>query len=138
MTIKRYFSPSTVGFYSDDLHAEGAIPGDAVEITEDRWIELLREQESGKRIVAGVHRHPVAIDHVMTPEERQVSVLRQRDQHLQSTDGIVARHRDEVEDGGATTLTNEQFRALQSWRRALRDITTHPEFPNVSLPERPV
>ncbi|PXB70474.1 phage tail protein, partial [Pseudomonas aeruginosa] len=38
------------------------------------------------------------------------------------------RHRDEIEDG-ATTLTDEQYQTLQTYRRALRDWPESERFP---------
>lgn len=42
---------------------------------------------------------------------------------LAKTDAVVARHRDEKDMGGATTLTDAQFAALLKERQRLRDIT---------------
>ncbi len=44
-----------------------------------------------------------------------------RTAQLAATDGLVARDRDELEDGGGTTLTTEQYAELQTYRRELRD-----------------
>lgn len=131
--MSKFFSPSTCGFYSVDIHGKDAIPGDAFEITDDQWHELLREQAHGKKIMAGTHGGPVAIDPDPAP-----GLLVKRDTALRETDWLVARHRDEVElDPNQTTLTSEQYSALQGWRRALRNITSHPDFPRIDLPERP-
>ncbi|HBO7589400.1 TPA: phage tail protein [Pseudomonas aeruginosa] len=51
-----------------------------------------------------------------------------RDRQLDATDALVARHRDEIEDG-ATTLTGEQYQILQAYRRALRDWPESERFP---------
>lgn len=51
-----------------------------------------------------------------------------RDRQLDDTDALVARHRDEIEDG-ATTLTDEQYQTLQTYRRALRDWPDSERFP---------
>ena len=131
----KFYSKSTGGFYSTDIHdEETGIPADVVEISNERWQELLQEQSSGKQIVAAVNGQPIAIDRPVTAE----SVLLSRDQALRESDWLVARHRDEVEcEPNATTLTSDQYAALQSWRRALRNISSHPDFPNVTLPACP-
>jgi hypothetical protein len=42
---------------------------------------------------------------------------------------MVARDRDELEDGGGTTLTTDQYAQLQAYRRALRDWPQGSFFP---------
>nr|ALI59001.1 hypothetical protein CCBH4851_00298 [Pseudomonas aeruginosa] len=60
-----------------------------------------------------------------------------RDRQLDDTDALVARHRDEIEDG-ATTLTDEQYQTLQTYRRALRDWPESELFPQSEYrPARP-
>lgn len=132
--MAKFFSKSTGGFYSLDVHDKEAIPGDAFEITDEEWRDLLAQQERGMQIVAGTHGGPIVVE----PDPAQGLLVR-RDAALKDTDWLVARHRDEVElDPSQTTLTQEQYAALQSWRRTLRNITSHPSFPRVTLPERPV
>ncbi|MBL4981693.1 phage tail protein [Pseudomonas carnis] len=53
-----------------------------------------------------------------------------RDTQLLDTDGIINRHRDEVEGGGETTLTMEQYRSLQVYRQGLRNWPEAPIFPD--------
>jgi hypothetical protein len=60
-----------------------------------------------------------------------------RDRLLAVTDGLIARHRDEIDSGFVPTLTAEKFSALQSWRHALRSITRDPGFPDINLPLKP-
>jgi len=47
-----YYSPSTGGFYTPDIHGE-AIPDDAVKIPARRHLALLEGQGAGGEIVAG-------------------------------------------------------------------------------------
>lgn len=132
--MTKYYSRATGGFYSPDIHAKDSIPGDAFELTDEQWQELLREQATGKRIVAGTHGGPILVEPDPAP-----GLLIQRDTALRETDWLVARHRDEIEmDPNQTTLTPQQYSDLQQWRRSLRNITFHPDWPRLSLPERPV
>ena len=39
------------------------------------------------------------------------------------------RHRDQLDNGEATTLTEEQYQAWQAYRQALRDLPEQPGFP---------
>jgi hypothetical protein len=45
----------------------------------------------------------------------------QRNRLLAETDWIVTRHRDEKDEGGGTTLTVKQFKAVLAYRKALRN-----------------
>lgn len=133
--MAKLYSPSSRGFYDLDIHEEKSLPGDCVEITDEEWQGLLSAQSEGKEIVLGTHRRPVAVERTLTAED----ILFRRDQALSQSDWLIARHRDELElDPGRTTLTSEQYQALQLWRRQMRDLASHPDFPRVSLPERPV
>lgn len=56
-----YFSKTTLGFYSREIHGD-AIPSDAVEIAEERRLELLGEQALGKQIVGDASGHPILVE----------------------------------------------------------------------------
>ncbi|MFU2050600.1 hypothetical protein [Bordetella hinzii] len=64
------FSKSTGGFYSPDIHG-GAIPDDAVEITEQEYAALMDGQATGKVIVADSDGRPILANPTLTPEEIQ-------------------------------------------------------------------
>lgn len=132
--MAKFYSKSTGGFYSEDVHGKDGIPGDAFELTDEEWRALLDAQARGQQIVAGTHGGPIAVDRDPAP-----GLINQRDNALRATDWLVARHRDEMElDQHQTTLSADQYSALQSWRRDLRNLTTHPDFPRVTLPPCPV
>lgn len=58
---KRY-SPSTKGFYADDIHTEDQIPSDAVEVADDLYAALFAAQSQGKVITMGAAGLPIAVD----------------------------------------------------------------------------
>jgi hypothetical protein len=61
LVIQRYFSPGTLGFYSNEVNA-APVPPDAVVITEALWQFLLTENALGKTIVFDVPTQlPVAV-----------------------------------------------------------------------------
>jgi hypothetical protein len=132
--MSKFYSPSTRGFYFKDFHK--SIPGDAVEITDEEWQDLLNHQLKGKEIAMGIHGRPVAADHKPTPEGLKLM----RDRLLSASDWLVSRHRDELEVGwmDGTTLTPDQYGKLQQWRHVLRNIDKSPGFPDVALPPCPV
>lgn len=58
------------GFFRSDMHS---IPEDAVEITKEKWSELLGEQENGRTVVSGPDGFPVAED--LTLAEKKNNAL---------------------------------------------------------------
>ena len=58
--MRYYYSPSTRGFYIDQLHGD-AMPADCLEITQERYQQLLADQESGKTIQPSVDGTPEAV-----------------------------------------------------------------------------
>lgn len=74
--------------------------------------------------------YPVAIDPPPPDAEALAEAERAwRDAQLALTDPLVSRHRDEVEEGGSTTLAAEQYTELQAYRRQLRDWPQGEQFP---------
>lgn len=130
-----FASKSTGGFY--DASINPTMPDDVVEITAERHVELLAGQTEGKVIDFSPDSGPVLIDPPPPTFEAMAGIERHwRDGRLLATDGAVSRHRDEVEEGGATTLKREQYAELQAYRRALRAWPQASPFPSVS--HRPV
>ena len=108
------------------------IPGAAVEVTDERYAELFAglALPGGKRIAADEQGYPILIDPPAPSPEFFAEVERAwRDGQLAATDGVVSRHRDEIEDGSVTTLTVEQYAELQAYRRDLRNWPEAGEFP---------
>lgn len=108
-----------------------------VTITLEAHRALLEGQAAGQRIVADAHGSPLLAAPLGATLAEQESAERiWRDLQLSLSDGVVSRHRDEVESGLATTLTAEQYTALQAYRRQLRDWPQGAEFPLVD--HRPI
>lgn len=128
MTV--FFCPSSTSFYDDDIYGD-QLPQDAIEITEDLRQQLLEAQSAGKQIVADENGQPVATDRPGPTIEQQVQRERfWRDAELTKTDMLVTRHRDEQDAGRVPTLTDEQYRQLQSYRLELREWPENASFPN--------
>lgn len=68
------FSPSTNGFYVTEIHGQN-IPGDVVEVSEERHTELFNGQSAGKRIAAGPDGYPVLIDPPAPSAAEQAEVV---------------------------------------------------------------
>jgi hypothetical protein len=130
-TYNIMFSPSTRGAYVPGINSTD-IPDDVIEIPKDYWISLLQQLAvSAKMIgVRADNGYPILIDPPSPSTEELEDIERGwRIAQLAATDGLVARDRDELEDGGGTTLTTEQYAELQAYRRELRDWPQGSFFP---------
>jgi hypothetical protein len=56
-----YYSKSTGGFYTTDIHTAAQIPSDAVSITQTQWQDLLAAQAAGDTIQADSNGNPIAV-----------------------------------------------------------------------------
>jgi len=123
-----FASKTTRGFYDPAIHT--TMPADAVEMPEGLHAELLAGQSEGKVITWGDDGYPVLVDPPPPSPEVLAAIERVwRDGQLAATDGVVSRHRDELEGGQETTLTPTQYAELQAYRRALRNWPEAGEFP---------
>ena len=124
----QFFSISNFGFYNLEFHE--VIPEDSVKISDEDYDSLMEGQSQGKLIVANDHGYPVLQDPPPPTAEFLAAVERVwRNAQLTATDGVVSRHRDEVEEAAGTTLTADQYVDLQAYRRALRGWPESGEFP---------
>ncbi|BET42792.1 tail fiber assembly protein [Atlantibacter hermannii] len=73
------FSAETTGFYLTGFHTD--IPADAVDITEDKWRELMIGQEEGKIIAADDTGYPVLLDRPAPTHEQYVAAAEQEKQN---------------------------------------------------------
>lgn len=107
------------------------------DLPQDKYLALLVAQSQGKVIQANSKGEPVA---VAPPPPSDAELERReriwRDSALANTDGLVVRHRDELELQQATTLTTEQYQQLQRYRLDLRAWPVSEHFPDSQF--RPV
>lgn len=125
-----FFSPSTCGAYRPELNGAN-MPADVVEVSENVWQSLLDELSiSPKKMSSRPDGQPVLIDPPPLDAQELAEVERAwRDAQLALTDPLVSRHRDEIEEGSATSITAEQYAELQAYRRQLRDWPQGVQFP---------
>lgn len=122
-----FYSESASGFYL--AGSSVVVPADAKEIPESEYRRLLEGQEQGLRIIPDAQGLPTLADPLPLPPDMLEATERAwRNAALDQTDALVARHRDELEDG-STTLTPAQYTELQAYRRALRNWPEAGEFP---------
>lgn len=75
---------------------------------------------------------------IATAEEVASAERRWRDGELESVKWLRERHRDEVELGGATSLTADQYGELLAYMQSLRDWPQATKFPGTKYrPTRP-
>jgi len=130
-----FFSASELGFY--DSNIVDAIPEDGVEVSLEHRRAILDGQSAGMIVAADESGGPILIDRPPPSAEVLAAAERVwRDRQLASTDPLVSRHRDEVEEGGATSITPEQYAELQGYRRLLRDWPQGEQFPLID--HRPI
>lgn len=117
------------GFYEPSIHG-AMMPEDVVEIPDSLYFQLLKGQEQGKQIEPDQQGFPKLVDPpALTDNQLSYQERIWRDAELTATDSMVARHRDELEEGAGTTLTEAQYVELQTYRRALRGWPEADGFP---------
>lgn len=68
----------------------------------------------------------------------EISTLRiERNMRLASTDWIISRHREEIEEDETTTLSSAQIKIVRQYRKALRNLPQTVDLNNVVWPELP-
>ncbi|ROM71704.1 hypothetical protein BK653_07430 [Pseudomonas brassicacearum] len=131
-----YYAQSTGGFYNSIDHAS-SLPEDAIKISDEEYRILFAAPFLNKRIESDAKGFPVLLELPINElTVRKASEKNWRDAMLTATDRLIARDRDEMDDGGGTTLDQTQYTALQAYRRALRDWPQDEFFPAVE--HRPV
>lgn len=82
-------------------------------------------------------RYLAYLNPLSTAEGLRTDLLIRRDAALTATDWLTFRHRDEQSAGISTTLTENQYKNLTSYRQSLRDLPASSGFPNIPLPAQP-
>jgi arylamine N-acetyltransferase len=125
------FSPSTCGAYVPGINTSD-IPEDVIEIPRAYWLSLLQQLAVSpkKMSVDPGNGYPVLVDPPrLSSGEAAESEYLWRNAQLTATDRLIARDRDEMDDGGGTTLDQAQYTQLQAYRRALREWPQDEHFP---------
>ncbi|QVM90220.1 phage tail protein [Pseudomonas entomophila] len=123
-----FYSAKTGGLYVSEINGK-AIPADAVELSAQEYSALVSASNEGKVLIPDrngipIISKPTAIAGALASAEREW-----RDWQLAVTDGLVARHRDEVEASTETSLIAAHYTELQAYRRALRNWPESGDFP---------
>ena len=135
--MARLYSKSTGNLYL--LGVNKNIPDDAVKISDELVLSVIGNPAPGKIRDHDENGLPFLVDSPPPSAEQLATVERTwRDAQLLASDGMINRHRDQVEAGGVTTLTAEQYKALQTYRQDLRNWPDSAAFPeNAERPAAP-
>lgn len=115
-----YYSPSTCGFYFDGIHSK--IPQDAVELSDEKYEQLLAAQESGKQITVDEQGLPVAVEmSVVLSEQEQIEQrIAEIQQELTANDLASVRPLRAKLAGTATEFDDARLAELEEQAQALR------------------
>jgi len=123
-----FASLSKNGFWDDSL---GEPPEDGYVVSDEQHQEYLAARTSGK-IIDFSYCPPSLTEPSVSIEQLAEIERRWRNSQLVVTDGVISRHRDELEEKVATTFTTEQYSGVQTYRRQLRDWPKSMGFPDAS------
>lgn len=128
--MSKFYSPSVRGFFDLEIHGK-KIPKDAVEITDEKWMELLDANSKGMDIVPDENGFPSSQPHRMTEEQRKRSLPFRRAVALRRASELIDRYRDESDLGLTHTMTADEYKSLVSYRASVREAVELPEMPEV-------
>ncbi|MEW5714569.1 phage tail protein [Pseudomonas sp. SB113] len=118
----------------DQRFAFALIDNGGYEITRERHTQLLEACSNGKVLRPGEDGEP-QLSEPAPPSSQELNERERtwRTTELSRYEWVVARHRDEQDMMGGTTLTPQQFAELLQYRQALRDWPSADVFPETEL-----
>lgn len=132
-----YYSPSTGGFYSVEVHGD-AIPDDSVEISDTAYQGLMNGQCLGQMIVAGSDGRPLLQEVVLSVDQIRAANGARQSALLAQAASAIAPLQDAVDIGMATEAEHAMLLAWKRYRVALNRIDQKSGYPSdVAWPERP-
>lgn len=133
--MKKY-SPSTNAFYDADINP--SIPADAVEITDEQWLNLLTGQCDGLVIKPGKGGMPSLAERVITKAEKLAQLDAMKLELRAVADKAIAPLQDAVSLGMATDEESLMLKAWTTYRVLLNriDVTTG-DASDIDWPELP-
>lgn len=121
--MKIFYSASTRGFYRTGNN----MPDDSVEVTQERFVELIQLQEQGLIIVPGSDGHPEAIENVKDPVE---AAAEKKLYLLRLASETIAPLKDALDGGYIDDADIPVLTAWQKYRYALTKVDpTKPVWP---------
>ncbi|HDC4364748.1 TPA: tail fiber assembly protein [Enterobacter chengduensis] len=131
-----FYAKSTGGFYTPEINWNN-IPDDALEITDDKYLELLQAQSDGKIITSDDKGNPVAITPPPpTQEELIAQAERKKASLLQQATNTIAPLQDAFDLGIATDEEKNQLTNWKKYRVQLMRVNTS-KAPDITWVEAP-
>ena len=132
---KYYYSAANGGFYLEGVSPE--IPEDAMEVSEEKYNELMSGQATGKEIKAGKDGAPELVDPPALTQGQEVALAENQRSSLMAEAALsVSPLQDAVDLGDATEEEEALLKSWKQYRVALNrlDLTTAPD---ISWPAKP-
>jgi len=132
--MKKY-SPSNNAFYDTAINKE--IPGDAINITDQAWSDLLAGQAEGKLIACDADMLPCLTDQPLPTAEELISLAKDKRSRLRAeADTAIQPLQDASDLGVATHDEASQLIAWKKYRVVLMRIRIE-DAENIMWPEQP-
>jgi len=132
--MKKY-SPSNNAFY--DTAINKVIPGDAINITDQAWSDLLAGQAEGKLIACGADMLPCLTDQPLPTAEELISQAEDKRSRLRAEADTAIQPLQDASDLGITTDDEaSQLLAWKKYRVMLMRLDTK-DAENIIWPELP-
>lgn len=114
-----YYSKSTNGFYSEEIHGEN-IPSDSIEISEETWRSLVNGQSQGKTLSSDKKGNPILVDPPLPTKDQTIAALSKAIQSSLDTSATTWGYDSILSGCSYANSTNNQYAAdatvLISWR----------------------
>lgn len=130
----KYFTAKPIGLYDDE---NNVIPADAINISEEKYQQLLEGQHNGKFIQADSAGYPELVDEFPLAHTELVAIAKgQRAEFLATANTEIAWRQDALDAGIAT---EDETSTLVAWRkyRVLLMRVDVSLAPDINWPESP-
>lgn len=132
--MKKY-SPSNNAFYDTAINKE--IPGDAINITDQAWSDLLAGQAEGKLIACGTDLLPCLTEQPLPTADELISQAKDKRSRLRAESDVAIQPLQDASDLGIAT--DDELSQLVAWKKyrvMLMRINTK-DVENIIWPEQP-
>lgn len=135
MSAQYFYSSVTSGFYVAGVSE--LIPEDAIEVTPDKYNELMRGQAEGKQITSDKDGNPVLTDPPALSKAQQVALAENQKSSLMTEAALAVSPLQDAVDLGDSNPAEEAL--LKSWKqyRVILNRLDLSKAPDISWPVKP-
>lgn len=121
-----------IQFYSKDVHGDN-IPKQCIKISDDEWMDALKTNANRYSNINGKNYFYYSNNKTVEQSRQEIikDIKTTRANLLSRVDDLV------MNPFRFEELSETEVQELRQFRRELLDITEHPDFPNVLLPDVP-